>query len=88
MANKAWRFATARMLERHLISAACLQGVSALYLKDLEIAEDRLHYAIKKNCPFKKSSMSFPTHAVSIGSFNTMEPFANLPNESTYQPCN
>lgn len=46
LANRAWELAAVWRLERDFIRAARLQGTAALYLDDLNIADERLHHAL------------------------------------------
>jgi ATP/maltotriose-dependent transcriptional regulator MalT len=47
-ANRVWELAQLRNHERDFIRAAWLQGSAALELNDLDIAEERLHYALAR----------------------------------------
>lgn len=48
LADEAWELATYERLERDFIRAAYCQGLTALRLNDLNKAEERLHFALKR----------------------------------------
>ncbi|MFY0629555.1 MAG: DUF4062 domain-containing protein [Flavobacteriaceae bacterium] len=47
-ADEAWKLAAIYRLERDFIRAAYCQGLASLYLNDLDIANERLHSALKR----------------------------------------